>query len=142
MANHLEAEVKIAREGHALEAGVTQWGEPSLYACPECHGVLMKLKEGLHQRFRCHTGHAYSVESLLSEFDEQTEESIWCAVRSLEETILLIRAIAVEAEQHQHSESRKALILKAEEAADKANVLRRILLQPVAGIASREQNIA
>src|SRR5688500_14144980 len=58
-------EVNIAKEQKALDAGVLQLGEPSNYACPECHGVLLQLNEGPLFRFRCHTGHAYSIESLL-----------------------------------------------------------------------------
>jgi len=54
----IEIEVNIAKEQKALEAGVLQLGEPSNYACPECHGVLLQRKEGSIWRFRCHTGHA------------------------------------------------------------------------------------
>lgn len=42
----VEIEVNIAKEQKALEAGVLQLGEPSNYACPECHGVLLQLQEG------------------------------------------------------------------------------------------------
>src|ERR1043166_4920194 len=63
----VEIEVNIAKEQKALEAGVLQLGEPSNYACPECHGVLLELKEGSLWRFRCHTGHASSIQSLLAD---------------------------------------------------------------------------
>src|ERR1700749_2907719 len=68
VSEEMETEVKIAREDNALESGIMKWGEPSVYACPECHGTLLQLKEGGSMRFRCHTGHAYSVDSLLAEF--------------------------------------------------------------------------
>lgn len=44
--------------------------------------------------FRCHTGHAYSVQSLLAEMAETTEESVWSAVRSIEEHAMLMRRLA------------------------------------------------
>jgi two-component system chemotaxis response regulator CheB len=67
-------EVNIAKEDNALEVGIMEWAEPSIYACPECHGVLLQLKEGSNLRFRCHTGHAYSLEALLADFSERTDQ--------------------------------------------------------------------
>lgn len=87
-------EVNIAKSREALKAGVLKLGEPSNYACPECHGVLLQLKEEGRIRFRCHTGHAYSLESLVAEIDEAIEESLWNAIRSVEEKILLMRHLA------------------------------------------------
>jgi two-component system, chemotaxis family, protein-glutamate methylesterase/glutaminase len=87
-------EVKIASEDKATEAGVLRLGDPSLYACPECHGVLLQIADADVLRFRCHTGHAYSVESLLAEMDEAIEDSLWNAIRALEEGELLARQAA------------------------------------------------
>jgi len=84
-------EVNIAKSNKATEAGVLKLGVPSIFACPECHGVLLEMKERVPLRFRCHTGHAYSVESLLSEMDEAIEEGLWSAVRALEERAMLLR---------------------------------------------------
>src|SRR5262249_35806579 len=33
-------------------------GEPSMFACPECHGTLMRLRGDRPQRYRCRTGHS------------------------------------------------------------------------------------
>jgi two-component system chemotaxis response regulator CheB len=67
MAEDMKIEVEIAAESEAIEAGVLKFGSPSQYACPECHGVLRQVKERGVMRFRCHTGHAYTLESLLAE---------------------------------------------------------------------------
>jgi two-component system chemotaxis response regulator CheB len=75
--HEIEVEVKIAGEDNAREAGVMKMGTPSAYACPECHGVLLQLKDAVPQRFRCHTGHGYTLESLLSDMDEGIEDSLW-----------------------------------------------------------------
>jgi two-component system chemotaxis response regulator CheB len=45
-------------------------------------------------RFRCHTGHAYSMQSLLAEMDERAEESLGSAFRAIEEHVLLLRHLA------------------------------------------------
>ena len=65
----------------------------------------MALKEGAHLRFRCHTGHAPSLEALLAAFGERTEETLWSAIRSLEETVLLLRRVTAQAAEHCHDQA-------------------------------------
>ena len=60
MSTELEIETKIGLQHEGLAAGVLQLGAPSIFTCPECHGVLLHLQHGRLQRFRCHTGHAFS----------------------------------------------------------------------------------
>ena len=128
VSEEMEIEVKIAREKNALESGIMKWGEPSVYACPECHGVLLQLKEGNNTRFRCHTGHAFSVESLLAEFTEKTEDSLWSAIRALEEGVLLMRDLAKHfSEKHQGTDA-EALLVKAKESQQRAELVRQVVI--------------
>jgi two-component system chemotaxis response regulator CheB len=90
----LEVEVKIAKQEDPLAAGIRGLGEASTFACPECHGVLLQMKEGNRIRFRCHTGHAYSPESLISEIRAQIEVQLWKAIRAMQEGHLLICKVA------------------------------------------------
>lgn len=83
-------EIRIAAEDNALQAGVMHLGALTPYTCPDCHGVLLALKEGSLLRFRCHTGHAFSADSLLAAVTATTENQLWNAVRSLDENILLL----------------------------------------------------
>lgn len=62
----INIEVRIAREERAIDAGAETLGEPSCYACPDCHGVLLELKNCRPQRFRCHTRHAYTLDALMA----------------------------------------------------------------------------
>jgi two-component system chemotaxis response regulator CheB len=87
---HINVEVNIAKEQNPRDAGLERIGNPSRYACPDCHGVLLELEEGGRVRFRCHIGHAYSVESLLAAMDQGIEQAMSTAVRSLEEVRLLM----------------------------------------------------
>ena len=89
----LEVEMRIARELNAIDAGLEQVAEPSPYSCPECHGVLLRLKEDQPLRFRCHTGHAYSVESLIAAVNEGIETALWRAMRALDEGALLLQHV-------------------------------------------------
>jgi two-component system chemotaxis response regulator CheB len=123
-------EVKIAREDAALEVGVEQLGEPSTYACPECHGVLLQLKEGGRIRFRCHTGHAYSMESLIAGMDEAIEESLWGSIRALQEKVLLARHLEKHAREHQQIDTAEVLDRLAQHAEQRADWVRRAVLEP------------
>jgi two-component system chemotaxis response regulator CheB len=91
---HINVEVDIAREQNPRDAGLERIANPSRYACPDCHGVLLELEEGGRIRFRCHIGHAYSVDSLLAAMNEGIEHAMSTAVRSLEEVRLLMDRVA------------------------------------------------
>ena len=74
-------------------------------------------------RFRCHIGHAYSLQALLAEFNERTEESLWSAIRSIEETALLLGRMAAQLTQHQHKEAAEALEQRAREVQKRADFI-------------------
>ncbi len=101
----VEVEVNIAKQLNAIDAGVEGLGEPSAYACPECHGVLLRMKDTGLIRFRCHTGHAYSVDSLVAAMLETLEATLWTSIRSLEETALLIGQLSVHAREHNSADA-------------------------------------
>lgn len=67
---------------------------PSVFACPECHGVLWELKDNKIVRFRCRVGHSYGTESLTKELSTASETALWAAVRALEEKAALQRRVA------------------------------------------------
>jgi two-component system chemotaxis response regulator CheB len=87
-------EVGIADEDGSIEKGVLELGDPSMFACPECHGVLVKITEGDVIRFRCHTGHAYSSGTLLASLNEAVEDSFWNTVRALDESFMLLNHLS------------------------------------------------
>lgn len=89
----MEIETRIAVADNALRAGVLDLGPFTPYTCPECHGVLVSLEEGGVPRFRCHTGHAYSLDSLLAAVTTSMEDTLWGAVRAMEEGILLLEHV-------------------------------------------------
>jgi two-component system, chemotaxis family, protein-glutamate methylesterase/glutaminase len=120
----MEIEMKIAGEENAVDAGLEQVGEPSPFACPECHGVLLRLKEKQPLRFRCHTGHAFSAESLLAAIDEGIEDALWNAVRALEEGGLLLQQMAANLEEHAHTDAVRDLATRAVETRRRAETLR------------------
>lgn len=90
----LSTEVGIAGGSDPKEAGVHELGTPSIFACPECHGVLLEVDEGGRVRYRCHTGHAYSRATLRAEHDDQVEATLYSAMRAIEERLMLLEQLA------------------------------------------------
>lgn len=125
---HMEVEVKIAKEHNPLDAGLEQIGRPSSFACPDCHGVLLELKEGGRIRFRCHTGHAYSVESLLAAVSEGIEDSLWIDIRALEEGQLLMQQMSEHLKTH-NGDNAHRLAERAEEARRQSDMVRRLVTE-------------
>lgn len=94
VSDELNIENRIAMEDNALEGGVTALGTPSLYTCPECHGVLLQMRTPPPLRFRCHTGHAFTADALAAHVAEIVEENLWSTLRAMEEQLLLLRQMA------------------------------------------------
>lgn len=69
-------------------------GTPTPYACPDCGGNLWDIGEGHLERFRCHTGHAYSAQHLESQQALGVSEALWTALRALRERAALLERIA------------------------------------------------
>ena len=120
----VEIEVNIAKEKKALDAGVLQLGEPSNYACPECHGVLLQMKEGSLFRFRCHTGHAYSIESLVTDITEKMDDALWNSIRAFEEAELFMRHMAEHLGQFDNTQNSESFLKRADETKRRANLMR------------------
>lgn len=89
-----EIEIRIAAQENALQIGVMGLGQQSKYTCPDCHGVLVQIEEGPIVRFRCHTGHAFSAMTLLSEISLAVDNGLWATIRALEERQLLLEQLS------------------------------------------------
>jgi two-component system, chemotaxis family, protein-glutamate methylesterase/glutaminase len=124
----LEIETKIALEENALEANIMKLGDPSGFTCPECHGALIQINNSSLTRFRCHTGHSFSMRSLLTGVTESTEEALWGALRALDESIMLLTHMSQHAEEVGQSDMAKLMAVKAEEAKSQAKLIRTAVL--------------
>jgi two-component system chemotaxis response regulator CheB len=129
VSEELDIENRIAMEDKALEAGVMKLGELSPYTCPECHGTLVQWKAGRLLRFRCHTGHAYSVNSLLAELTESVEDVLWSSLRAIEESVMLMRHMAQHLRESNDLETASKFSSRAEEAQQRASLIRRAVLR-------------
>jgi two-component system chemotaxis response regulator CheB len=126
-------ETQIALQDNALEGGLLKVGELTPYTCPTCHGSLLQLKAGRFVRFRCHTGHAYSARSLLTELRETIDDALWNTLRAVEESKLLMEHLAEHLHQADATAPTAALLRQyAQEAQQRAEQLRQMVMRPPA----------
>ncbi|MBV9215893.1 MAG: chemotaxis protein CheB, partial [Acidobacteria bacterium] len=121
-------EIKIAAEDNAFRSGVFQSSELTPFTCPECSGVLAKLVDGDRVRFRCHTGHAFSADSLLAALTENIEESLWSAVRGMDESIMLLNHLGDHFAEVNSGSLAAKFFQKAKEAAVRNERIRHVVL--------------
>jgi two-component system chemotaxis response regulator CheB len=76
----------------ALRLGGT--APPSPFICPECKGALWEARDGDVVKYRCHVGHGFATDTLLSLQAIEIEQALWSAVRGFEERAELQRRTA------------------------------------------------
>ncbi len=121
-------EIRIAAEDSAFESGVMNFGTLTPYTCPECHGVLSALTDGNIRRFRCHTGHAFSADSLLATVTEKVEDSLYSAIRGVEESIMLLNHLGDHFAEINQPKVAAVYFKKANEALARAQFVRQAVL--------------
>lgn len=118
-------EINIAAEENALRQGSLDIGELSPFTCPECQGVLSKIMDGNLARFRCHTGHAYSTDTLMASVTEKIEDSLYSAIRSMDESILLMNHIGDHYAEANLPKLAAVCFKKAKEAGERSELVRK-----------------
>ena len=63
-------------------------------SCPDCGGPVWEIHQPGPTRYRCHVGHAFSQQSMLRSQEETVEESLWVALRTLEERARMLDRLA------------------------------------------------
>lgn len=94
--DEVKAEAEIAEKVATGIHTVTEIGVPSVYTCPDCGGVLSEIKEENAVRFRCYTGHSYTVSDLLFNQEHNIESTLWVALRMMEERKNLLQKMEVQ----------------------------------------------
>jgi two-component system chemotaxis response regulator CheB len=123
-AEKIDVEVKIAAQNSALEMGSMKFGELSPFTCPECRGVLSMLTEGKLKRFRCHTGHAYSPDTLLATVTENIEKTMWDTIRGVEESVMLLNHLGDHFAEVDNGRDAAAYFNKANQSMSRLEILR------------------
>ncbi len=126
--DQLSAEIKIAGEDNAFKSKIMEIGKLTPYACPDCHGVLFELKDGERPRYRCHTGHAFSSDSLLATVTENIEQGLWSAIRGIEESIMLLNHMGEHFSEVKQTSLAMLYFEKAREAEQRVHIIRHAVL--------------
>jgi two-component system chemotaxis response regulator CheB len=70
----LRTEAVIAERVLSDVAEVNRLGTQVPYNCPNCGGVLWEIDDPSMTRYRCHTGHSFTTQTLLTSQSEKIEE--------------------------------------------------------------------
>lgn len=133
MADQLKLEVEIAAQDNDRDpAALLKLGDPSLFTCPECHGALVQVFDDAPLRFRCHTGHAFTANSLAATLGENTEDTLWTALRALQENVMLLRHMAAHSRDGEEHEEAAKLLREARDIQQRAKLVRQALLDGAA----------
>ncbi|RZK52601.1 MAG: chemotaxis protein CheB [Hymenobacter sp.] len=94
----LRLEAAIAERVVGTTEQIDELGHQVPLSCPDCGGSLWELDKGHVLRYRCHTGHAYTAEALAERSQRGLEESLWVALRMMEERKNLLSSLAAHGE--------------------------------------------
>jgi two-component system chemotaxis response regulator CheB len=114
-------------------------GVSSGISCPDCHGVLFQIDDE-PPRFRCRVGHAWSIESLVAEEALAVDNSLWTALRSLEEQATIAAREAERAAESGRVDVAKRYERKHHESHAASGVIRRLLAE-IASASDTPQDI-
>jgi two-component system chemotaxis response regulator CheB len=122
--------MRIENEFAAGDEHAQPIGAPSRFTCPECHGALGEVHEGKIVRFRCHTGHAFSLQSLLSDVDDSIDRGLWSVLRTMQERAMLLRKVAAQYRSKDDPAAAELLESRALDCDDKGRYIRALLEDP------------
>ena len=125
----LKIELTIAKQGGGFELGIIDKGKLTPFTCPDCHGALTQLIEGKLIRYRCHTGHAYTISALLSEVTESVESMLYQSMRGLEETKMLLQNLGRHFADDLQEAVAKLFFRKADQIGQQARVVHDSILK-------------
>jgi two-component system chemotaxis response regulator CheB len=125
----LQQEAAIAERVVGSTEQISQLGHLVPFTCPDCGGNLWQVDHGQVLRFRCHTGHAYTAEALAESSRLSLEETLWVALRMMEERKNLLGSMASHSSAYTNAQQHERL----EELRHHVNRLRDFLLSGTEG---------
>lgn len=94
--NDIQLESDIARRISSNIEDLAKLGNFTPLTCPDCGGVMVKVESDAQPRYRCYTGHTFTEKFLEKEQLKKIEESLWVALRMMEERKNLLLNISAE----------------------------------------------
>jgi two-component system chemotaxis response regulator CheB len=94
MSSNEERELSLSEMASESMGDERHTGERSPYGCPDCGGVLFRIRDEELMRYRCRTGHGWTSDALLLAQSHTLDDALWTALRALEESASLSEALA------------------------------------------------
>jgi two-component system, chemotaxis family, protein-glutamate methylesterase/glutaminase len=123
----IHVEALIAAQELTVMPDQHRLGPLSPLACPDCHGTMVEIREGDLLRVRCHTGHAFTLETLRLAETEAWERTMHAAMRAQQEQAMLARRIAAEADAKGLVRSAEDFTRRGRDYEEGAEVIRQLL---------------
>jgi two-component system chemotaxis response regulator CheB len=133
----IRVETLIAAQELTVMPDKGRLGSLSPLTCPECNGSMQELRDNGLIRYRCHTGHAFTLETLRMAQSEVWERTLYSAMRAQQEQAMLARRVAEEARARQEPVSAAEFERRAKDYEEGAEVIRQLL----AGTAPTEEPV-
>jgi two-component system chemotaxis response regulator CheB len=101
----IQLETDIARRVTTKMEDLSKLGNIVPLTCPDCGGVMIKIESEDYPRYRCYTGHTFAEKLLETEQLKHIEESLWVAIRMMEERKNLLLNMNSDATLHSNQAS-------------------------------------
>lgn len=109
------------------EAGaeaLEQHGKATRATCPDCGGTLYTIGDQPFAHYRCHTGHAFGMHTLLHQQEAALEAAVWTAVRTLQEREHVLEQLAYRAHTTGDESAARRYTAEAAKSREQAHTLR------------------
>jgi two-component system, chemotaxis family, protein-glutamate methylesterase/glutaminase len=136
----LEREVSIAGlDPSVIDQDLEQSALVAM-TCPECHGPLWEIADGGPIRYRCRVGHGYTAEAIDTSLARESEDALWTAVNTLEESAKLYERLAAQVTAAEDRQSERRYTQAARTSHKRAGAVRKMLQDSQAsGIAEKQE---
>ncbi|AFZ34968.1 CheB methylesterase [Stanieria cyanosphaera PCC 7437] len=124
---NLRIEASITKNGITEPEIMDRIGQPVFSSCPSCGGRLWQIGHNSPLRYRCHTGHAFTSSTLLTEQNEATEKALWIALRTLEERGRLLENMSKQYAQKGSNNLANIHQARSQEAFEHAMLIRNLI---------------
>ena len=101
-------------------------GALSPFTCPECNGTLWEISDGSMLRYRCHVGHAFTAETVLTGRAAEVDKMLESLLRSHRERAALVRRLAKQERSLNNESLAKQFEARASEYEHDAEVVRQM----------------
>ena len=123
----IRLEALIAAQELTVMPDQHRFGSLAELTCPDCHGAMQEIREDGLVRYRCHTGHAFTLEALSLSQGEAWERTLYTAMRAQQEQAMLCRRLAKEARGRRQMRSETDFGRRALDYEEGAELLRQLL---------------